>query len=230
MADVQWVPVIAALLGGGAMGAIIAALVTHYRNRRQPVGYKKEIIEIFRKHPQYNSLRALLALGGTPPAVGSGSGSGFQPGSQGVLVDNFSIVRYTLINKGNQDIGEYEFGVTLEGSNKAVDVKVEAPDRHHKMIVVTPVSLNDQRNEIDFILQPFNRKDSYSVNIYFSYNDSAGPIELSSPHATNFVDLGSPKDLTAILRHESILLLVFIIVLLLTLLLSGIVRSVLRAP
>lgn len=172
----------AALLGGGAMGAIITATITYYRNRRQPVSYKKEVIEVFKKNPDYDSLQALLMVGSNP------SGPGFP-------VDNYSVARFTLTNKGNQDIGEFEFGVTLEGSNEAVDIKVGAPDRHHVMKVLTSVSLATPTKELDFILQPFNRGDTYSFNVYFTYKDSAGQIHLSSPHSTKFSEIISTGDL-----------------------------------
>jgi hypothetical protein len=49
MTSQQWLQIVAALLGGGAAGAIITALVSAYRNRVQPVGYKTEVIQVFRE-------------------------------------------------------------------------------------------------------------------------------------------------------------------------------------
>jgi hypothetical protein len=39
----KWLPIVAALVGGGAMGAVITAVVTSFRNRIQPVDYRIEV-------------------------------------------------------------------------------------------------------------------------------------------------------------------------------------------
>jgi hypothetical protein len=46
MTETQWIiTAIASFLGGRAMGAIINAVVSNYRNRQQPVPYTLEIID-----------------------------------------------------------------------------------------------------------------------------------------------------------------------------------------
>jgi len=94
-----WFPFIATLLGGGAMGAIITAVVTNFRNRQQPIGYETELVEVIKKNPDFPSLRALIM---------SGDDSG-----PGLAISNLSMARITIVNKGNQDIVEFKFGVTL---------------------------------------------------------------------------------------------------------------------
>lgn len=175
-----WLPLIAivvSLLGGGAMGAVISAAVTRHRTKRQPVVYQKEVIEIFKKNPEFASLQGILRIGD------------LEDSGPGYAVDNLSVVRYSLTNKGNQDIPDYKFGITLEGGNSAVDVKTETPDRHHVAQVLTPVSISDRKTELDFSLQPFNRSDKYEVNVYFTYHGKAGSIRLSSPHPSNLTKL-----------------------------------------
>jgi len=56
--------------------------------------------------------------------IGSDSG-------QGRAVSNLSVSRLTLGNKGNKDLERYDFGITFDGSDKAIDVKLDNPDRHH---------------------------------------------------------------------------------------------------
>lgn len=84
MTQAQWIALIAGLLGGGAMGAIITAIVTKHRNRRQPIGYAIEIIDIFKKNLEIPSLQAILMIGDNP-----GSGPGF-------AFENLSIARITV--------------------------------------------------------------------------------------------------------------------------------------
>ncbi len=162
------------------MGAVVTALVTRYRNRRQPIAYKMETIEIFKKNPELISLQAVLMEGDKP----------------NFTADNFSIARITLINKGNQDIEQFSFGVTLKGTDKAIDIKQETPDRHHKIKVLNPVGLSTPTTELDFTLEPFNRGDKYILSVYFTYLDSSSPIELSSSHSTKFVEANTETDST----------------------------------
>lgn len=170
---------IASLLGGGAMGAVISSLISKHRNRRQPIGYTIEIIEIFKKTPELPSLHGLLMLSEQDEHKSGGA----------VSVNCLSVARVTLKNKGNQDVEEFNFGITLESN--AIDVKFETPDRHHIVNVLTPVSLVDLRKEIDFSLRPFNRRDKYILNVYFMYTEKPGTVKLSSAHATEFIEMDS---------------------------------------
>lgn len=193
----QWIlSVIVALIGGGAMGAVITAFVTRYRNRRQPIAYKMEIIEIFKQNPEFISLQAVLMEGDKPKFT----------------ADNFSIARITLTNEGNQDIEQFSFGVTLKGTNKAIDIKRETPDRHHEIQVLNPVGLSTPATELDFNLMPFNRGDKYILSVYFTYIDSSSPIELSSSHSTKFVETNTETDSTTFRIPKGIILFIFLLI------------------
>lgn len=184
MSTTQWIiSVVVALIGGGAMGAVITAVVTNYRNRRQPVAYNLEIIEAFKENPEFPLLEANLS-----------SGPVDEIGIKHILpIRHLSVARLTLINRGNQDIEAFRFGVTLKDTNQAVDIKVITPDRHHVVEILTPVSPDNPLKELDFVLKPFNRRNKYRIDIYFIYDDVPGAIKLSSPHSTIFVDFGEPN-------------------------------------
>jgi hypothetical protein len=184
MTTAQWITLIASFFTGGAFGAVITALITKYRSRRQPVGYKIEVIEVFKKNPNYPSLQAILMVGKDQRSSGPG-----------YAIDNLSVARITLTNKGNQDIGEFKFGITLEGSYKAVELRMENPDRHHVINSLTEVSFNEPKKELDFALQPFNREETYTFSIHITYSESPGLILLSSPHSTKFVEMGVVKEM-----------------------------------
>lgn len=172
-----WVPIVATLLGGGAMGAFIGAYFVYRRNKRQPAVYTKEIIHVFRKNRDFRELDAKLmvkdkTLEGEPERA----------------VDNLSLVRIKVTNKGNQDVGEYTFGVTMKGSNKHLDMRMSPPDRHHEMIVSFKNPVDDSfANRPDFSLKPFNRGETYGVDIYFTYEESPGEIVLGSSHSMKLV-------------------------------------------
>lgn len=180
MTTTQWVvTAIVALIGGGAMGAVITAFVTKYRNRRQPIAYKIEVIDVFIMSPDYQSLEVRYTK----------KSEEMEGIIYGKDVNNLSIAQITLINKGNQDINEFKCGVTLEGTNEAIDVKLKTPDRHHIAELMTSFDLRNPAKEIDFTLKPFNRDEEYIFLIYFTYEETPGSIKLSSPHATKFTDL-----------------------------------------
>ena len=183
-----WLAVIAiagSLLGGGMMGSIITLLVTNYRNRRQPIGYSIETIDVFKQNPEFPSMRAFLDVGEDPETGVDHAHA---------VLANFSIVRVKVVNKGNQDIAVFKMGITLEEDTDAFDIKVETLDRHHVGEILTPINIADTKNELDFSLQPFNRTDLYTMSVYVMYKERVGPIKLSSAHSTRFVEIGSFKE------------------------------------
>jgi hypothetical protein len=106
----------------------------------------------------------------------------------GVAVENLYLGRITITNYGNQDIPEFRFGATLTGDDEAINVITESPDRHHSIVLETPVSLAHPRKEIDFKVTPFNRKEPYIANIYFRTKEIHSEIKLSTPHSSKFVE------------------------------------------
>jgi len=188
-ADLPWLPIVAiagSLLGGGMMGSIITLLVTNYRNRRQPVGYSIEIIDVFKQNPELPSLRAMLQFP-LPEESGEVYGS--------IMLANLSIIRVKVTNKGNQDFAEFKMGMTLEDETEAFNTRIETLDRHHIGEVLTPVDYENPTNELDFALKPFNRSEAYTINTYVTYKKAVGEIRLGSPHSTRFVEIGSLNEI-----------------------------------
>ncbi len=176
MSTTQWIiGLVVVLVAGGAMGALITAVLTKYRNRRQPVTYTKEVIEIFKKNPEYPLLQASVELAGEEAGLSH-------------EINNLSVARITIKNTGNDDIARFDFGATFKGTDRAIDVKVDTPDRHHKIDVLTKVNAMEPKEEVDFALQPFNRGDEYKLSIFFNYVDLPQPITVSTAHSTKFVE------------------------------------------
>lgn len=206
-----WVPWVVAILGGGAMGAVITAYIANRKNKRQPVEYTKEIIDIVRKKEDFPKYAKLVM---TEHPLGFGEEKS---------VENLSLVRISIKNKGNQDINEYNFGITLEGENKAVDVRFKGTDRHHKITMGIPgFAINEGPKEpvteIDFTMTPFNRGDTYDVDIYFSYEGSRGEVTLSSPDATVLVPAGPSSPAVALVISGSKQVWMFMIIMIVLLL------------
>lgn len=106
--------------------------------------------------------------------------------------ENLFIADVQVVNRGNSGIERFPFGVILAGGDKCVHVERLPPDRHHLIIQETEVTPQDPQSEIDFILDPFNRKDSYLVKLYIVIPEgSTDPqaIELGSSHPIKFVEM-----------------------------------------
>src|SRR2546423_12298069 len=147
----EWLKIAATLISGGAMGAIITGLVTTARNRIQPIGRRIETIPLFRHTLGESTLEASITI---------------SDGQKEYKFDNMFLADIQIVNRGNRDIKEFKCGLTLSGGDKAVHIVSESSDRHHvvdQMTIVTPDNSNDK---IDFVLKPFNRRDSYSFKLY----------------------------------------------------------------
>jgi hypothetical protein len=175
----QWVPWVVGIVSGGAMGAIITAFINHLKNRRQPVGYRKDIVHIFRKKRDDPKLAARLLAREHPFSTG--------PEQE---IDVLSLARLSLTNLGNQDLTKFTFGITMSEGSKIIDMRMKEPDRHHAMHVIMPEDTTQPLTELDFTLEPFNRGEKYNVNIYFTYGENPIDITISSPHPTRFINLG----------------------------------------
>ena len=169
-----WVQLVVTGLTGGAMGAVITLVATRIRNRKQPISFETELVELIKKNSDFPSLRALIMKG--------------DDSGPGLAINNLSLARIKIVNKGNQDMSEFAFGVTLADTSMAVDVTVETPDRHHKLEILTPVGLTSPKQEIDFIAKPFNRDSAYTIKINFTYIEEPGVITLGSESPVRFVE------------------------------------------
>ena len=92
--------------------------------------------------------------------------------------------------------------------------KQNPPDRHHVAELLTPVDIHNTRTELDFSLHPFNRRDEYKVNVFFTYSDSPNPIKLSSSHSTKFIDMAKRDFVDLIAEHAIHICVVTILTLL----------------
>lgn len=153
MADINWLPTVISVVGGGAAGAIITLVVTTFRSRKQPIGYRIDIVPIFSKGKIGGDLEADLRLG----SIFGGSGEG---------VPNLYIAEMELVNRGNTDFQTFQMGLTLASKNVAVHCSITSADRHHEAKVLTVIAPGAPVGEVDFQLAPFNRSDVYRLKLY----------------------------------------------------------------
>jgi len=183
MTQAQWIALIAALIGGGAMGAVINNLWSNYRNRIQPIGTRKEFIPFVNQKIGGTAMHAEILL---------------TMGDKQQSYEKLILGRITLKNISNRDYEEFNFGITLSPLNLAVAVQPETPDRYHEMSSSPKLDLERLDNQIDFSLKPFNRSDVYSVVLYIlptptdkPDEDAVVDISLITKHPVRFVELSA---------------------------------------
>jgi hypothetical protein len=84
-----------ALISGGAVGAIITAVVGSYKGRIQPVRYQTSTVPIFARVPKTQGIETLVVL---------------RQNDNDYPFTNLYFTELSIVNAGNQDIKEFTFG------------------------------------------------------------------------------------------------------------------------
>lgn len=185
--DTDWIKYIPPLLGGGAMGALLTGVISSYRNRIQSVSYRIDILPIFKQTLESSQLQAKVTI---------------SEGESQFEFNNLFLVNIEFSNKGNADVSIFPFGITLSNGDISIYNEVKTRDRHHVFEQITPVSSNEPRSEIDFIIKPFNRSDTCQMKLYIVVKQAqTGPskIQLSSPLPIKFKAVPNIEETIAII-------------------------------
>lgn len=173
-----WIAIGASLLGGGAVGAIITAIVNAVKSKKQPIAYRTEVVPLFKGGMFSGSdIVATLTL------------SSILKGGYAQNVPNLSIANIEVVNRGNKDYPEFRIGFTLSEGDVALHCVVSPTDRHHQAQIGTQLGPSTPTREIDFTLVPFNRQDEYKFTLYIIARngaDAPGEITLGSPEPVTF--------------------------------------------
>lgn len=181
MADTIWLTVAASVLGGGAAGAVITAVVSAVRSRKQAIAYRSEILPVFNGGMFADSeIVATLTL------------SSLLQGGYAQNIPNLSVANIEIINHGNKDYPEFKLGFSLSEGDAALHCVANALDRHHQVRFQTKLGPATPTTELDFVLAPFNRQDQYSFTLYVVAQEGrANPdeIKLGSPEPVIFTQV-----------------------------------------
>ena len=192
MGEINWVQIVAGLVGGGAIGAVITAILSSYRGRRQPVGSRIDILPDFPQTPSDPPLQAKIVI---------------THNNQTTTFENLFLAEIQVVNRGNKDLDEFQFGTTLVDNDRCIYVEAVPPDRHHQVSQRTTVSPQSPQKDIDLVLQPFNRGDSYLFKLYLVIpegQNEPGEIKLGSPSPIKFVEMPTVGELIARVATEAI--------------------------
>ncbi|SRR5258708_1393531 len=172
-----WITIVASLLGGGAAGAIITAIVNALKNRKQTIAYRIEIIPIFSG-----------GMFGGSDIVATLTLSSILKVGYAQNIPNLVVANIEVANRGNRDYPEFKIGLTFSDGDVALHCAVGLMDRHHQAQIRTQLGPGAPTGEIDFLLVPFNRKDQYKFTLYVVARDGAGKL--------GKINLGSPAPVT----------------------------------
>ena len=180
MPELKWyiiIIIVLSLLISGAIGAIIHYFFYKYQHRTQPIGRRVDVFPKFEDLQDASCLRTQLKIA---------------YGNKSYEYDEVTIAQIQLSNQGDRDFDEFKMGITLSDGNTAIYIEAQSPDRQHQVQQITPVNCKNPESEIDLILRPFNRTDTYSLRLLMlSDEQSEEPekIEFSSPEPVRFVNL-----------------------------------------
>ena len=113
----------------------------------------------------------------TKPEVKARLNLNEKDGSSVNELTNLFVAKVEVENRGNRDFSSFKLGLTMNENDMVLYQSVTTPDRNHQAQPLTQVSPLSGTQEIDFILSPFNRKETYKFTLYFI---TAGTVE--GPH------------------------------------------------
>jgi len=173
MSNYEFYQIFFSFISGSLVGVIVDTIIKNYKNRIQPIVKQIYIKELYKTN---SSLPFKVKL--------DMDNDLFQ-------FENMFLAEIQVINKGRKDFEKFFFGITLNPTDKAVRIEAILKDRHHASKILTNVTPQNSKSEIDFHLEPFNRKDEYSFKIYIVAGNNtlnSKSIKFSSKHPINFID------------------------------------------
>lgn len=192
MADsIEGYKIAASLVGGGAVGALITAVVISFRNRVQPVGKRLDVVPLF--------LQGIDGAGFNPSISVTYNQAVYQ-------YANLFVADVQVVNRGNRDMASFSFGLTLTTNDKVIHLEAYGLDRHHlasSVIVATPAS---PLNILDLVLKPFNRGDAYTFKVFIvPATKEPGPVTLGTSEAVKFTEMPSVAESLAEIASSAVI-------------------------
>lgn len=105
--------------------------------------------------------------------------------------DGESFTQLTFTNVGNTDYPEFNFGLTLD--DVGLVLRTLTPDRHHQITTIPETAFNKPGKTVDFTLKPFNRSDTYTIQVLLRFHPEFGAnnVWFSTAHPIVFVPMKS---------------------------------------
>lgn len=184
MEQAQLLQLGAALLGGGAVGAVITAFVTSYKSRVQPIGKRVEVSPLFTSEFGGPTFSTSVTV---------------SDGTTDYKFPNLHLAEIQLVNRGNRDLAAFTFGITLSGSDRAVHVDPQSLDRHHMATLKVACTPASPSSVLDFELRPLNRGDSYTIRLFLVVGGTEPqPLVIGTSEPVRFTEIPSVAETMAV--------------------------------
>jgi hypothetical protein len=188
----EWIKIIAALVGGGFAGAIFTNALGAYQSRKQSVGTEIAVTQLFAPGSSASTFQTTLKV---------------WDGEQTYDYTNLYVADIQMINQGNRDIESFSFGLTLSGKDTAVAVDSTTRDRHHKVVPDPEVTPKNPSKIPNFILAPFNRDDMYRLKVFLvAGGDKPMAVQLSTAQPVRFVGISSSSAVSSTLISATVIM------------------------
>lgn len=179
--DVNWYAIM--IIGviftvGAVIGALLQAAISAYRNKNPIINTRVDVLAKFNPLFESDLLDTYKII--------------VTDGTKEYEYSSLAQVEILLTNRSKENFPEFKLGVKLSADDLAIYAEAETVDRHHHLKLLTPVTLNEPQSEMDFLLQPFNRGDSYSLRLLIKVSENSqvpGEISITSPEAVSFINL-----------------------------------------
>lgn len=182
ISDLRWDTIVIVLaagiaLAGALAGALIQTAISNFRKQKEPIGRRVDTFPTFKDPAGPSSRRSQITL---------------SDGQNSYKYEEVQLVQIQVNNQGDKDFDTFKFGITLSPGDVAIYIETDSPDRHHQVEQLTPLSFAEPKSEIDFVLSPFQKTETYSFRLLVvtsEMNKDPGKIEFSSPESVRFVAL-----------------------------------------
>lgn len=180
MAGLHWytiVLIISALLSSAVLGFLLHFIIAANSHKLQRIGRRVDFLTKFNPPLGASLLPHQITL---------------SDGENQYKFEQISVADIHFNNQGTQDFEELNLRLTLSEKDAAIYIESHSSDRSHEIEQLTFVNFAEPKSEIDFILRPLNRGDSYSLRLLIISSEplqEPGQINFSSPQAVEFVHL-----------------------------------------
>lgn len=173
------------LTTGGVMGAFLNHFFALRKDRIQPVGYQLDIIPLFKKDIVKSAFITNVTI---------------SDGDKQYNFDNLFVINILITNKGNKDIDDFKFSVKLSEGDKIISVEHMQFDRYRNVAITDKIpSPVKPLDEVEMVLDKFNRKDSYHIRLHTFIPEGRaepGKIKFNTPQPVKFTSTPTIDEVT----------------------------------
>ncbi|WP_294733658.1 hypothetical protein [uncultured Flavobacterium sp.] len=182
MEKINWIQVISGFLVG-LSGILIKQFLDNKKSRIQPIAKSIEV-KSFYDSKNNDILNSKVT---------------FTESGKEYKFSNLYTGTIKITNSGSADYKDFVFGITASENINFIHVKPNSNDRHHFVEISDLPSLENQINYFDVSLKPFNRKDTYTLDVLLTASEvvlSENDIKMSTSQPIKWTDLNSTTNKT----------------------------------